>query len=1307
MQEAVFKYIDYLSQRTIVDYYLERRLVRHTEWADKFSREDYFDFWEKHHDPLEILEKDKIILVLGEAGSGKTTLLNQISSRTAKSCLDTLPTKDNILFPIQLSLNQFEKEGLLDYLQKKLPPDVFSLIIRRPEGYKNWRFIYLLDGLDEIPLNGSTERLQSIVSKSIGFKNNSDLIFLSSRPIFYESYKSIFDLWPIQVYHLAPLTWEQISCYCTQNGCDAEFLLKESLRLEFEDLLRNPLNLTFIVDLLKTEGQLPSTKADLFEKIVQGKISQRHVKPFERKGLLEGQRDLAIVMEMLQRNYLSVPEAARVLHEVTGVVPSLPEELIEEIDIAGLIVRSEDVIRFEHRTMGEYLASTRLRNENILILRELLCVGQNRLNPSWANTASFLLEINAPFKQYCSKEIPSACISASPEAFSPEEKDIIFNSLYDEFNIKNPFFLYSNPSFLRRLAHFIPDKKIGEILSDIDSENIFRRSNAVALSIFIKDKANAPKLRSIALDPQEDQYVRVPALDALGEIGSFEDIKALYVELPSENNLQIHYIGAIARLVNEDNLTYLLNSLKYNIDLNMSVIRSFKKLKSEKAILKILDFLLTNKNISLLRDNYISSYFEKVFKNIPEAWSESIANKLADFLIAVEKSKRHIEKDLCDIFVSVLKSKDHEGIVILRIFRTALQEKMKLDYTHSIIGAAMLPSHASWLAANTSPDDPGFKVTLAHDAYLQNNQYKDEIHQLLLPVTGGILEAQEETRGRYAEKYAREEKERKKKEWRVQEALQSENNIQKIIRIIKETDPAVWPGISTERSKNLTKMVEKQLSDSHPQKHMNIVSQNQVTCNNLLYESARLSLKLIDHYDLKLENPSILIDHLFCGYSEQIDPITRYFRRNNIDLGVKEKFKEAFSPDLPSIALNGYLDFLYQFPNQFDISETLIKIASDRAREQSERSYALRLLKKNPPSNVADILKELSKDTDITISNLARRYLIEMQDLAEISRFFTHVLNETIPLPTEDDWFREETEISPISSITNGHPQVLQGMGKIIDFAIEKENHILLEMALNSLKGIDEEKAIEEIDKRIASQHHKFKQQMHRIRELINQEILLNSGRLQSIDVAIKKICQIKSPKMVVIYCEGDTDTPVLNKFIELYRAEESLSSEVEIIIEYMNGWPNVITRKGRYNEWIRTKPKDLIIILDRDPGYFRGNEPSPVVEDILREWQLLGIKYHILDRAGIELYFPKKFIEEVHELQLPAEYKIDIKVPLYKQLEDLKKQSKLKGKLLSQVKFKRKNEQIAKRLQVEDIEGTDLEDFFIHDLKQLIDSIV
>jgi len=57
--------------------------------------------------------------------------------------------------------------------------------------------------------------------------------------------------------------------------------------------------------------------------------------------------------------------------------------------------------------------------------------------------------------------------------------------------------------------------------------------------------------------------------------------------------------------------------------------------------------------------------------------------------------------------------------------------------------------------------------------------------------------------------------------------------------------------------------------------------------------------------------------------------------------------------------------------------------------------------------------------------------------------------------------------------------------------------------------------------------------------------------------------------------------------------------------------------------------------------------------------------------------------------------------------LVKLKNEGKLKGELLSEHNFKRKNEQIAEKLQLEDITGTDLEDFFIYDLKRLIDLIV
>jgi len=220
---------------------------------------------------LEIVQKDKLILILGEAGSGKTTLLRYISNHQANSCLETLKIRGQVTFPVYVNFSRFKEGDLLDYFKTTLPPDIFSLLQKRPTDFKSWRFIYLLDGLDEIPLDNIPDRLRSIFSNSMSFKAASDLVILSSRPIFYESYRSTFELWPIQVYHLARLTWEQISSYCKQKGCEPKELFKESARLDFDELLRNPLNLKLALDLLKTEGQLPSTKSNLFERIVQWK----------------------------------------------------------------------------------------------------------------------------------------------------------------------------------------------------------------------------------------------------------------------------------------------------------------------------------------------------------------------------------------------------------------------------------------------------------------------------------------------------------------------------------------------------------------------------------------------------------------------------------------------------------------------------------------------------------------------------------------------------------------------------------------------------------------------------------------------------------------------------------------------------------------------------------------------------------------------------------------------------------------------------------------------------------------------------
>lgn len=1307
MTEAIFKYFETLKQGVVLGDFLDRRLVTHAEWADKFAQEEYFDLWGEHHDPLEIVEKDKLILILGEAGSGKTTLLRHIFNRQANSCLEPLKIKGQVTFPVYVNFSRFKEGDLLDYFKTTLPPDIFSLLQKRPIDFKNWRFIYLLDGLDEIPLDDTLNRLRNIISNSMSFKAASDLVILSSRPIFYESYRSTFELWPIQVYHLARLTWEQISSYCKQKGCEPEELFKESARLDFDELLRNPLNLKLALDLLKNEGQLPSTKSDLFERIVQWKTFQRPIRPFERKGLLEGLRDIALVMEMLQRNYLNVIETAKVLHEVTGAGPSSSDELIEELEITGLIVKSEDIVRFEHRALGEYLAATRLRNEPISRLRDYLLVGQTRLNPSWSTVASFLLETNASFRQFCCLEVPRACISASPGAFLLEQRQLVFDHLYSEINQRNPHFIYSEPDFLRAFARFIPESRIGEILKDVESKDTFRKANAIALSIFIKDKTLAPKLRKIALDEEENDYVRLPALDALGEVGSADDLKAIYAALPLAKELQGYYLEEIARLSDDQTLPYLLASLRYNGSLvSMSVIDRFKSLKTEKALLTLLRFLLEDDNIKLLNDSYLGSYFEEAFKNLTEVWSQEIAERLVDLVLCFEESELYIERDLKDIFISVLRTKDPQGKVVQKILETAIAKKLYLIHIDSIIGAVMLPSHAIWLVKNTDPSDRDYKVSLAHEVQIRNNEHREEVYKILLQSIPGLLEAKNKAAERYTEEEAEKRKERKKKEWRGQEALRSENDITKIIRLNLELDPAAWPEISPQRKDDLRKLVEKHLIDSSSKKHIKIISEQQFTCNRWLYESEGLCLKILDHYDLKLDEPSILMNHLYCAPSERVGLVVRYFRRNGISELAKDRFKEHVTPDLPHIALSGFLNLLSELPGQFDAADTLYKIAINAQRESSERREAVRLLWENHAAKILEILKELAKDPDTSVSEVARGYLIELQDIEEINRFFGEILNEGTPLPS-DIWAREDAKAASISKIKSKHPQVLEGFSKIIDFTIEKDNSIYLEMVLNSLSEFHPDKAIAEIDKRIATQTSKFRQRMSRIREQIDQKQLLGKGKVESIDVAIKKIQQIKSPKLVVIYCEGDTDAPVFKKFVEEYRAKGILSSEVEILIDHINGWPNVMSWKGRYNEWIRMRNPDLIVVLDGDTDYFKDNKPKPDVEDLLREWRLLGIRNCILSRPGIELYFPKRIIAETHGLKIPEDYVLNEAIPLYDQLKNLQEKGALSGELLSKEKFKKKNHRIADVLSVTDIQGTDLESFFLSGLKQLVDSII
>jgi hypothetical protein len=136
MTEAIFKYLDNLILGAAFGDFLNRRLVTRAEWADRFAQEEYFDLWGEYHGPLDIVEKDKLILILGEAGSGKTTLLRRISNHQAKSCLEPLKSKGQVTFPIYVNFSRFKEGNLLDHFKTTLPPDIFSLLQKRPIDFK-------------------------------------------------------------------------------------------------------------------------------------------------------------------------------------------------------------------------------------------------------------------------------------------------------------------------------------------------------------------------------------------------------------------------------------------------------------------------------------------------------------------------------------------------------------------------------------------------------------------------------------------------------------------------------------------------------------------------------------------------------------------------------------------------------------------------------------------------------------------------------------------------------------------------------------------------------------------------------------------------------------------------------------------------------------------------------------------------------------------------------------------------------------------------------------------------------------------
>lgn len=217
-----------------------------------------------------IFSIDNIIYVVGGAGYGKSLFLRNIINNYTNLDIDN--SQDYLLIYCDLKAyfnGNVNKKTMIDFFQESMISiagieDISKEFI---SYYLNiGRCIVLLDALDEVPKSGRNDLHRSIMA-FFAACNPNNKVCITSRD------RGFLPQQDIEVLEIIPLTEKDIDDYIEKmielkkfKKEDKKTFMKQAQVLIEKDFLNNFLILSLLVNIYKSERELPENKIDLYKK---------------------------------------------------------------------------------------------------------------------------------------------------------------------------------------------------------------------------------------------------------------------------------------------------------------------------------------------------------------------------------------------------------------------------------------------------------------------------------------------------------------------------------------------------------------------------------------------------------------------------------------------------------------------------------------------------------------------------------------------------------------------------------------------------------------------------------------------------------------------------------------------------------------------------------------------------------------------------------------------------------------------------------------------------------------------------------
>ncbi|NES05224.1 MAG: NACHT domain-containing protein [Okeania sp. SIO2F4] len=576
--------------------------------------------------------KSQKFVILGGPGSGKTTLMSYFAVMLAQKNPQLLGLEpDTDWLPILIRIPDFVKDldtSILEHIRVFAEKNMSLQDL--PTGFfEHWledgRALILLDGLDEVAEETKrydvVKRIETFLGK---FEKNRAII--TSRPVGYR--RDFFNTAEFPHYQMQSFDDDKISLFL-DNWYNSRFAdpqqaqrWKESLQKALGEndriklLARNPLLLTIIALIHRSQGFLPKRRNELYEKAVETLL----VSWDEIKELSSHQRlkhldmdDLKRLMELLaywvhtQGKFGNEEEGGTVIDK-DDLIEKLNQEIRELKDLklyqaqeeterfleliqgrTGLLnEQGQDYYAFVHKTFQEYLCAQEIQyraNDEYDVGIILNCIRENFHDSHWREVLLLLI------------------VEQNPKAAANAIRMILNNgSEYEEWLHRDLLFagycLAENPKGMRKADSKLV-QEILEALVELEvskEEQVGDRVRSQVYQIFCslgetdfeEQALEMLKERSDLIDEERLWGYQV-------RLGEKDPVIPLFVEKLLKKKVRFWQLkSVILDQISEDVVNALLDLLKdENSDVRNSAVDALRELgnSSEDVVKALLDLL--------------------------------------------------------------------------------------------------------------------------------------------------------------------------------------------------------------------------------------------------------------------------------------------------------------------------------------------------------------------------------------------------------------------------------------------------------------------------------------------------------------------------------------------------------------------------------------------------------------------------------------------------------------------------------------------------------------------------------------------